>query len=68
MALLITILLMVGTNMAWLYVWNQYDFTSESITMETDDTANANLLGSGANANGVITNEYEDGLQEEDSN
>lgn len=24
-ALLITILLMVGTNMAWLYVWNQAD-------------------------------------------
>lgn len=67
-ALLITILLMVGTNMAWLYVWNQYDFSSESITMETDDTANANLLGSGTNANGVITNEYEDGVQAEDSN
>ena len=67
-ALLITILLMVGTNMAWLYVWNQYDFSSESITMETDDTANTNLLGSGANTNGVITNEYEDGVQEEDSN
>lgn len=67
-ALLITILLMVGTNMAWLYVWNQYDFSSEEITMETDDAANANLLGSGANSSGVITNEYENGIQEKDSN
>jgi len=55
-ALLITILLMVGTNMAWLWVWNQYDFSSESYTIETDEQSNANLLGAGANENGVITN------------
>lgn len=67
-ALLVTILLMVGTNMAWLYVWNQYDFSSESYTVETEDTANANLLGAGANSNGVITNEYNDAVQEENSN
>lgn len=66
-ALLISILLMVATNLAWLWVWNQYDFTSESYTMETDDSANANLLGAGANDNGVITNEYKNGIQEENS-
>lgn len=26
----IAILLIVGSNLAWLYVWNQYDFSSES--------------------------------------
>ena len=65
MALLITILLMVGTNMAWLYVWNQYDFSSESYTVEND--GNSNLLGAGASMNGV-TNGIESGVQEEDSN
>lgn len=65
MALLITILLMVGTNMAWLYVWNQYDFSSESYTVENE--GNSNLLGAGASMNGV-TNGIENGLQEEDSN
>lgn len=64
-ALLITILLMVGTNMAWLYVWNQYDFSSEEYTVEND--GNSNLLGAGASMNGV-RNEYEDGIQEKDSN
>ena len=64
-ALLITILLMVGTNMAWLYVWNQYDFSSESYTVENE--GNSNLLGAGASMNGV-TNGIENGLQEEDSN
>lgn len=54
--LLITILLLVGSNMAWLYVWNQYDFSSESYTIETDESSNANLLGDGANTNGVINN------------
>lgn len=53
-ALLITILLMVGTNLAWLYVFNQYDFTSETYTIEGQDSANANYLESGTE--GVINN------------
>lgn len=52
-ALLITILLMVGTNMAWLWVWNQYDFSSESYTIE-NESGNANYLESGYD--GVINN------------
>ena len=54
-ALLITILLMVGTNMAWLYVFNQYDIVSEDVTIESDSAANASYMG--ANASGVINNE-----------
>lgn len=53
-ALLITILLMVGTNMAWLYVFNQYDISSEVYTIEGTDSANANYLESGTD--GVINN------------
>lgn len=52
-ALLITIVLMVGTNLAWLYVWNQYDFSSETYTIENED-GNANYLESGMD--GVINN------------
>lgn len=53
-ALLVTILLMVGTNLAWLYVWNQYDFSSESYVIEGNDQSNANYLESGQE--GVINN------------
>lgn len=53
-ALLITILLMAGTNLAWLWVFNQYDFTSETYTIEGQDSANANYLESGTE--GVINN------------
>ena len=53
-ALLITILMMVGTNLAWLYVWNQYDFSSETYTVESDEAGNSNVLQAGMN--GVINN------------
>lgn len=55
-AILIAIAMIVVSNAAWLYVWNQYDFSSESYTIETDEQSNANLLGAGANENGVINN------------
>lgn len=59
-ALLITILLMVGTNMAWLYVFNSYDISSEEVTIESNgDADTSNLLGVGTNAHGVINNESE---------
>ena len=53
-ALLVTILLMVGTNMAWLWVFNQYNFTSESYVMDSGNNGNTNYLESGAD--GVINN------------
>lgn len=58
MALLISILLMVGTNMAWLYVWNQYDFSSESYVLNSDDNSNSNYMESGMD--GVINNGKQD--------
>ena len=59
-ALLITILLMVGTNMAWLYVFNQYDISSEEVVIENEgDADNSNIIGAGASANGVINNATE---------
>lgn len=67
-ALLVTILLMVGTNMAWLYVFNQYDISSETVTVENEgEVEKSNLIGLGANASGVINNGTEDpGEEQED--
>lgn len=53
-ALLITILLMVGTNLAWLWVFNQYDISSEVYTVEAEDNGNSNVLQAGED--GVINN------------
>ena len=54
MVIVFTLALLVATNMAWLYVFNQYDFSSESCTIEGQDNANANYLESGVD--GVINN------------
>lgn len=55
--IIITIVLLVASNMAWLYVFNQYDISSEEYVIEGADDSNANLLGNGASMNGVIDNE-----------
>jgi hypothetical protein len=64
-ALLVSILLMVGTNLAWLYVWNQYDISSETYTIESDSDSNANYLDSGTK--GVINNGIENSGEAENS-
>ena len=63
-ALIVTVLLMVITNMAWLYVWNQYDFSSEDVTIDSSHAGNAAYMGAGSN--GVI-NYGQDTSEEEDS-
>lgn len=52
-ALIVTICLLVASNMAWLYVFNQYDFTSTTTEITTDE-GNTNLLEAGNN--GEINN------------
>ena len=51
--IIILIVMLVVSNLAWLWVWNQYDFSSESYTIENED-GNANYLESGMD--GVINN------------
>lgn len=51
--IIILIVMVVVSNLAWLWVWNQYDFSSESYTIENED-GNANYLESGMD--GVINN------------
>jgi hypothetical protein len=45
--IVILVLLIVGSNMAWLYAWNSYDYVSEEIIVEQDaqDGGNANYIG-----------------------
>lgn len=61
--IVLIVLLLVGTNMAWLYVFNQYDFSSTTTEITTDE-GNTNLLEAGANANGGVIN---NGNNSEDS-
>ena len=59
-ALIVTICLLVASNMAWLYVFNQYDISSESYVVDTNDEGDASFLEAGDNS-GVINNGIESG-------
>ena len=67
-ALIVTICLLVASNMAWLYVFNQYDFTSTTTEITTDE-GNTNLLEAGndgeINNGNTGSEEVEDSDQEE---
>ena len=65
-ALVVAVLLLAGTNLAWLWVWNQYDFSSESYVIENHDDGNANYLDSGLE--GVINNGLKDKGEKENGN
>lgn len=53
--IIILIALLAITNGMWLYAWNQYDYYSEDITVDSDEGGNANYIGN----NGEIHNEAE---------
>lgn len=45
-ALVLTILLIFASNLAWLYVWNQYDYESTATTTTYEqDGEGINLIG-----------------------
>ena len=46
--IIILIVLLAATNAAWLYAWNQYDYTDTetmSVDVDADDGGNANYIG-----------------------
>ena len=47
--IILLILLLVASNIAWLIAWNQYDYYSEEITVDSDDGGNANYIGNDGN-------------------
>lgn len=52
-SLIISILLLAVSNGIWLYAWMQYDYTSDSIAVDSRDGGNANYIGtSGSIYNG----------------
>jgi hypothetical protein len=67
--IVLLILLLVGSNISWLYAWMQYDYTSttEEIIVEQDakDGGNANYIG---NDGDIINGLSESNNTKEDTN
>lgn len=44
-AIVIVVILLVVSNLAWLYVWQSYDYSSTETTLESDGNSIANFTG-----------------------
>lgn len=58
--IIVAVIALFASNMAWLYEWNSYDYAD--VTVDSQDGGNANYLQAGAS--GVINN-GSSGSQEE---
>lgn len=48
--IIISIVVLFASNAAWLYTWNQYDYSE--VTVDSKDGGNANYIGT----SGIISN------------
>lgn len=53
-ALVLSIVLLCVSNLAWLWFFNQFDITGDTVRLESTEEGNASYMGAGAN--GVIDN------------
>ena len=51
-ALLVSIALMFASNMAWLWFFNQFDYESDMVTVNSQEEGNATYMG----GDGVVDN------------
>lgn len=48
--IIVAVVMLFASNMAWLYTWNQYDYSE--VTIDSKDGGNANYIGT----SGIISN------------
>lgn len=53
-ALIISIALLFASNVAWLWFFNQFDYASDMVSLDSSEEGNASYMGAGAS--GVIDN------------
>ena len=60
--IIVTVVMLFASNMAWLYAWNLYDYESANIIVDGESKGIANYIG----ASGIINN-GEGGSKESDA-
>lgn len=64
-SLIVAVVMIAASNIAWLLVFNSYDVVSEEVSLDSNDGGNANYIGaSGVINNGEGGSEKEDAAQE----
>lgn len=59
-ALIVSVVMIVASNLAWLYVWNSYEYVGESESVSVNGDGTANYVGN----DGDITNGINQGSEE----
>lgn len=54
--LIIITILMFVSNLCWLWAWSSYDYTSEEISVDSQDGGNANYIGHDGDINNGTNN------------
>lgn len=54
--LIIMLVLFFASNMAWLYVWDQYEYVDDDVTVDSQDGGNANYIGNDGDIINGISN------------
>lgn len=58
-ALIVAVVMIVITNIAWLYVWNSYEYVGDTSEISVEGEGNANYIGN----DGDITNGESNGQE-----
>ena len=43
------IIALIATNTAWLIAWNSYEYSTEIVTVDSEDSGDANYIGADGN-------------------
>lgn len=66
-ALIVAIVMIFATNIAWLIVWNSYEYVGESTEVSVEGEGNANYIGEdGEIINGESDSNKEDQIPQEE--
>lgn len=56
-ALIIAFVMIVASNLAWLYVWNSYEYVGDSETTYSQDGEGVNIMGDSNNYGTEVSSE-----------
>lgn len=66
-ALIVSVVMIVASNLAWLYVWNSYEYVGESESVSVNGDGTANYVGNdGDITNGINQGSEEDQIQKKE--
>ena len=66
-ALIVAVVMIVLSNLAWLYLWNSYEYVGDSETVSVEGDGTANYIGNdGDITNGINQSNEEDQVPQEE--